>query len=101
MCLKKGTKIDRGYATIATDQGINYREIADTMTELGFPMNHSSARNYIVRVMRKFVDAYAKEYGVNFDLDKIDQIAKSPHFQQGIAEILEVIESKRRNVASC
>ena len=61
MALKKGTTVDRGYATVATDEGVNYREIADTMTELGFPMNHSSARNYVLRVMRKFVDAFADE----------------------------------------
>ncbi|NDD31357.1 MAG: hypothetical protein EB084_24160, partial [Proteobacteria bacterium] len=53
MALKKGTKIERGYATVDSD-GVNYREISEVMTEMGWPMNHSSARNYVLRAMRKF-----------------------------------------------
>ena len=97
MALKRGTKVDQGYATVVEDDGINYREIADTMTELGFSMNHSSARNYVLRVMRKFVSALAIDFEMELDELKIDQIAKSPNFQHGIAEILQTIEMYRRS----
>lgn len=96
MALKKGTTVDRGYATVTTDEGINYREIADTMTELGFPMNHSSARNYVLRVMRKFVGAFADEYDIDVNDARIDEIAKSPGFQHGVADLLHVVEANRR-----
>lgn len=96
MALKRGTKINRGYATIATDDGINYREIADTMSDLGFFMNHSSARNHVLRVMKKFVEAYADEWDASMDDDKALEVAKSPQFQHGIAEILQDIELERR-----
>ena len=59
MALRRGSKVNRGYATVIESEGVNYREIADTMTELGFTMNHSSARNYVLRVMRKFAAAMA------------------------------------------
>jgi len=78
----------RGYATVADEEGVNYRDIADTMTYLGFTMNHSSARNYVLRVMRKFVAAYAAEWGIELGDADIDEIAKSPTFQAGIADIL-------------
>ena len=96
MALKKGSTVERGYATVATDEGVNYREIADTMTELGFPMNHSSARNYVLRVLRKFVAELADQYDIDLNEGKIDEIAKSPNFQQGIADLLHVVEVERR-----
>ena len=96
MALKKGSRVDRGYATVIDDEGVNYREIADTMTEIGFKMNHSSARNYVLRVMKKFVVAYSSRWDLKLNEDRIDEIAKSPGFQQGIAEILHSMESKRR-----
>ncbi len=96
MTLKKGRTIDRGYATVAPDEGINYREIADTMTALGFPMNHSSARNGVLRVMRRFVAAFTDEYDIDVTEARIDEIAKSPSFQQGIADMLNDIEVERR-----
>lgn len=96
MALKKGSTVDRGYATVAIDEGINYREIADTMTELGFPMNHSSARNYILRVMRKFVKEFIDQYDLKFNETRIDEIAKSPGFQHGVADLLYTVEVERR-----
>jgi len=96
MALKKGSTVDRGYATVATEEGVNYREIADTMTELGFPMNHSSARNYVLRVMRKFVERFANQYDIPVSETRIDEIAKSPVFQHGVADLLHVVEVERR-----
>jgi hypothetical protein len=97
MALKKGVRVDRGYATVSEDDGVNYRDIAETMSELGFQMNHSSARNYVLRVMRKFVEALDEQWGLQLDDERIAEITKSPEFQQGIAEILHAIESNRKN----
>lgn len=96
MALRKGTRVDRGYATVAEDEGVNYREIADTMTELGHSMNHSSARNYVLRVMRKFARAFTEQFDLDFDDQRIDEIAKDPGFQHGVAELLQVLEVQRR-----
>ena len=96
MALKKGSTIDRGYATVAIDEGVNYREIADTMTELGFPMNHSSARNYVLRVMRKFAARFASEYDIPLNEQRVDEVAKSPTFQHGVADLLHTVEVERR-----
>lgn len=96
MTHKKGSTVDRGYATVTGDEGVNYREIADTMSELGYPMNHSSARNYVLRVMKKFASKIISEYNLQISQDKLDEIAKSPHFQSGITDLLHSLESKRR-----
>jgi len=96
MALRRGMRVDRGYATVADDEGDNYREIADMMTELGFSMNHSSARNYVLRVMRKFVNALADEWNLKLTEQRVDEIAKSPQFQHGIADLLHIVEAQRR-----
>ena len=97
MSLNKGTHVDRGYATVAEDEGVNYRQIAETMTDLGFSMNHSSARNYVLRVMRKFVAAMSRGWDVPLDDKQIDEISKDPSFQQGVSELLQVVEARRRS----
>lgn len=96
MALRRGTRVDRGYATVAEDEGVNYREIADTMTELGFHMNHSSARNYVLRVMRKFAAAFMESMNMDYDEQRVDEIAKDPGFQHGVADLLHVVEAQRR-----
>jgi hypothetical protein len=92
--LKRGTRVDRGYATVGEDEGVNYREIADAMTQAGFTMNHSSVRNYVLRVMRKFAVAYGERWGIALNEDRLDEIAKSPTFQQGIADIMRKVKTK-------
>lgn len=96
MTLVQGSKVDRGYATVADDEGVNYRQIADVMCTLGFQMNHSSARNHVLRVMRKFAEAFAREWGIELDDDRIMSIAKTPGFQYGVADLLQAIEVERR-----
>lgn len=85
------------YATVIENDGVNYREIADTMTAIGFKMNHSSARNYVLRVMRKFATTILKEWNIQVTEDRLEQIIKSPQFQQGICEILQSLDAQARN----
>lgn len=94
--MKQGER--RKYSTTTEDDGVNYRDIAETMTILGFPMNHSSARNHVVRVMKKFVAAYAiYVYGRDVSDDEMMEIAKDPTFQSGVAELLHSVEFQMRN----
>lgn len=79
------------YATVVEEEGINYREIAEMMSEIGFRMNHSSARNYVLRTMRKFADAIDCEWNLCLTETKKDQLAKSPQFQQAISDILQML----------
>jgi hypothetical protein len=84
------------YASVTESDGVNYREIADTMSEIGFKMNHSSARNYVLRVMRKFATAITRQWNIDVDDAKIENIIKSPQFQQGICDILQSIEEENK-----
>lgn len=83
------------YASISETDGVNYRDIAEVMSDIGFKMNHSSARNYVLRVMSKFVREVASQWDVDLTDEEIVRIAKSPQFQQGICEVLHSIEAQR------
>ena len=78
------------YVTTA-DDGVNYREISDMMTEIGFKMNHSSARNYVLRVMRKFAEAITREWDLPIDDRRMETVVKSPQFQAAICDILQTL----------
>ena len=97
MVLKKGTKFAKGYATVIEDEGINYREISDIMSEMGFVMNHSSVRNYVLRVMTKFAEAFVEEWDLSLTDERTRSIAASPQFQSAIADLLHDIETYRKN----
>jgi hypothetical protein len=99
MALRMGTKIDRGYATVAADDGGNYREIAELMTLMGHRMNHSSARNHVLRIMARFVRAFTDAHGIPVDDERVEAIARSPSFQSGICELLQHVELRRRHRA--
>lgn len=73
--------------------GLEYRAIAEIMTDNGFAMKHSSVRNYVLKIMKKFVVEYSKNIGVTLTDRQIVDAAESPLFQSGIADI---IESKKR-----
>ena len=96
MALKKGSKFVKGYATVIDEEGVNYREIADIMSEIGFIMNHSSARNYVLRVMTKFVEAFDEEWEVGLSTDRVRTAATSPQFQNVISDLLHNLEATRK-----
>ena len=83
------------YATVIDNEGVNYRDIAEVMTEIGFKMNHSSARNYVLRVMRKFAEALVEQWDIDVPESSMDKIIKSPQFQQGICDVLQTIDAER------
>jgi hypothetical protein len=100
MSLKKGSKFVKGYATVIEDDGVNYREIADIMSEIGFIMNHSSARNYVLRVMAKFAEAFDEEWNLGLTHDNIQAVASSPQFQNAISDLLHNLETAKKTEAS-
>ena len=88
MSMPKGHKVNRGYATVTDDFGSGYREIAEKMTEEGYTMNHSTARNVFLYAMRKFAKDVCSLYGEEIDQDQVEKIAADPRFQSSVSDIL-------------
>jgi hypothetical protein len=55
MAMPKGFKSENGYSTTNNLGGKSYQEIANSMNELGYKMNHSTARNICVNALKKLV----------------------------------------------
>jgi hypothetical protein len=87
------------YATVTEDDGDNYREIAEIMTELGFKMNHSTARNYVVKAMKMFaLELYKNCFSIDLNEERLTEIAKDPSFQAAVCDILHSIETKNKKI---
>ena len=52
MPMPKGHKLENGYSTSKSLGGDSYQEISDKMSDQGFKMNHSTARNVFVNSLK-------------------------------------------------
>ena len=91
MGMPQGFKSENGYATV-TDTGKGYREIAEHMTEIGFKMNHSTARNVFLSTMKKLAKEVCELYNVEVSNDEITRVASDPRFQSGLYDIISNID---------
>lgn len=87
----KNEKLTKDYATVFEDDGIQYREISKLMTDAGWPCNHTSCRNYLLRIMNKFAEAFANFYDIEPSEETLDRISKDARFQSAISEMLQTI----------
>ena len=66
MSMPKGYKTEKGYATVTDFPGaLDYRAIAEKMSDDGDPMNHSTARNVFLRAMKKLAQTMHAHYGLS------------------------------------
>ncbi len=89
MTMPKGFKSENGYATTTELGGKSYQQIADIMTDRGYKMNHSTARNLCVNGLKKIVEKVTQQQGLSLSDKEIKRIAKDPRFQSGLCDILK------------
>jgi hypothetical protein len=92
MTMPKGFKVENGYATSAELGGKSYHQIAEIMTDRGFKMNHSTARNITVDSLKKLAEVIVNFHDVKCTDKELIKIAKDPRFQSGICDIIKDIE---------
>ena len=92
MSMPQGIKIERGYATVTELSGMDYRSIAEKMTEEGFKMNHATARNVFVKGLSKIAREVCVLYGQDCSPENLKSVAISPVFQNAIAEMITEID---------
>lgn len=77
------------YATITDDEGVDYRKISHEMSKRGWKMNHSSVRNYVLRIMQKFAVEYSECLDSKVKRDNTLDIAKNPEFQVMVSDLVQ------------
>ena len=81
--------MNKKYVTTNKFKGMGYYDIAEHMTATGDKMNHSTARNIVLRGFSKIVKNITESYGESYTPEKIKEIAKSPEFQDSIITIMK------------
>lgn len=89
MPMPRGHKVKGGYFTVTSIPGADdYKLIAKKCTEMGYKMQHSTARNIFLSAMTKIAQSVYDTHGIRANEKEVSEIAKSPGFQSSIAEIL-------------
>ena len=92
MSMPKGHKSEHGYATVGGEMGgMDYRTIAEKMTDDGFKMNHATARNVFLRAMKKLARPICEFYGDGMETNSVDATARDPRFQSSMIEMVAEI----------
>jgi len=88
--MPKGHKSNHGYATVGSDGGLGFREIADAMSAEGDVMNHATARNILLRGLHKLAKPLCELHGVKGEeLDReAMKTAADPRFQDAVLNML-------------
>ena len=90
MTMPKGYKSKFGYATVSNDGGMGFHEIAEKMTASGDKMNHATARNVLLRALKKISVPICRMHGVNGEVldHEATKTASDPRFQEAIAQFM-------------
>jgi hypothetical protein len=74
------------YITIT--EGEDYRTIAKRMTDLGYKMNHATARNILLSGMKKFLRSISEELGNSIDDNQAARLCMRQDIHEVIGDIL-------------
>lgn len=87
--MPKGFKAEKGYATVTNFPGaLDYRAIAERMSEDGDTMNHSTARNVFLRAMKKLASSMHTLYDLDLTEEALERTVKDPDFQEGVYDVM-------------
>ena len=95
MGMPKGFKSKNGYGTSKLFDGMTYHEIADSMRDTGFKMNHSTARNVFVNALIKVASEISELYELNLSDIELKKLAIHPGFQDSVRYFMNEKRSDR------
>ena len=95
MAMPKGFKSENGYGTSKLFDGMTYHEIADSMRDTGYKMNHSTARNVFVNALIKVADEIVDLYDLDMSAKELKKLAINPDFQDSVRGFMSEVPSDR------
>src|SRR5579863_1469439 len=91
-CLEKRRmrkrKAKQPYSSVAECEGMEFKRITESVLKLGWRMNYSSARNWLLRAMMKMAKELTTENGQRLTEEQLRRIARSSSFQSAIGELV-------------
>lgn len=73
---------------VTLEEGIDFRKIAQIMTEAGFQMNHATARNVLMLSLSRLVRNVSEELGTNLSEEQIKGILKDQKVHEALSDVL-------------
>jgi hypothetical protein len=82
------------YVSVVNDNGLDYNQISEYMTKKGDKMNHSTARNLVVRSFIKIAENITTKCGMNLSHEQLLSIAIDRNFQEGVIDLIKEKENE-------
>jgi hypothetical protein len=101
--MRKG---DNGSTYLVIDNGVQFRTIAKVMTQMGYKMNHATARTRCTAAIRKLLASFLKEVqSSHTNTITVDQLMLDKEVHNTLSEILfeafqQELNEKETNVTN-
>lgn len=86
------TTSSRKYITL--ESGVDFRKIAEVMTQAGYQMNHATARNQLMIALTKLLDDVAKQAGAKLSKAQLSKLLQNQTVHNALADILHVVHEE-------
>jgi hypothetical protein len=73
---------------VTLEQGIDFRRIAQIMTDAGYQMNHATARNVLMMSLSHLVRHISGEIGAEVTEDQVKNILRDQKVHEALSDIL-------------
>lgn len=73
---------------VTLEDGIDFRRIAQIMTDSGHQMNHATARNVLMTSLNKLMHFISDKMGGNLSEEQVKELLKDQKVHEALAEIL-------------
>lgn len=73
---------------VTLEQGIDFRRIAQIMTDSGYQMNHATARNVLMMSLGNLVRHISEELGTEITEDQVKRILKDQKVHEALSDVL-------------
>jgi len=85
------------YVSVVNDNGLDYNQIAEYQTKRGDKMNHSTARNLVVRSFIKIAESITNKCGMSLSHEELLNMAIDKNFQESIIDLIREREQEKIN----
>jgi len=75
---------------VIIDEGCDFRQIAQIMTQAGYPMNHATARNQLMLAMENLLSDMSRQVGIKVEKKHIIDMLHNQEVHNSLADVLQL-----------
>lgn len=78
---------EKKYITL-NKEGVDFRTMASAMTDIGYKMNHATARNQLILAIKTLVGHISTSLNANLTQSNIKSMIKSQEVHENLSDVL-------------